>query len=145
MNLLHHSLITVWYENLLFRSFVVEVWAENSKLIGNLDLPTALGAFFHLAFICDLKYPKVWNLQLFLCKVALIHIVGWRICGWLASKDSLQVWRQLRYYIILSRILQLCFPLNRDSLLEKERYSWKETGKLFFKARQTSLVSEKWI
>ena len=37
----------------------MEVWAEKSKLLGNMDLPTALGAFFHLSFCFDLHYPKV--------------------------------------------------------------------------------------
>ena len=33
---------------------------EKSKVLGNMDLPTALGAFFHLCFVFDLKYPKVY-------------------------------------------------------------------------------------
>ena len=33
------------------------LWAEDSKLLGNMDLLNALAAFFHLCF--DLKYPKV--------------------------------------------------------------------------------------
>jgi len=32
-------------------------WAEDFKLLGNMDLVNALAAVFHLCF--DLKYPKV--------------------------------------------------------------------------------------
>ena len=44
---------------LCFRVFIFELWAENAKLLGNMDMVTALAAFFHLCFVFDLKYPKV--------------------------------------------------------------------------------------
>jgi hypothetical protein len=43
----------------LLRSFVFELHAEKEKLIGNMDLPTAIAALLHLAFVVNLKYPKV--------------------------------------------------------------------------------------
>ena len=45
--------------SLFCRSFVFELWTEHAKLLGNMDLISALAAFFHLCFTFDLKYPKV--------------------------------------------------------------------------------------
>ena len=42
---------------LVEKSFVYELWAESNKLIGNMDLVTALAAFYHLCFIFSLRYP----------------------------------------------------------------------------------------
>ena len=39
--------------------FIFELWCEKRKLIGELDLAEAIAAFIHLAFVFDLKYPKV--------------------------------------------------------------------------------------
>ena len=36
-----------------------ELHAEKEKLIGNLDLPNAIAALLHIAFVVNLKYPKV--------------------------------------------------------------------------------------
>ena len=41
------------------RSFVFELWVDNSRLLDSMDLATALASFFHVCFIFDLKYPKV--------------------------------------------------------------------------------------
>ena len=41
-------------ENLIF-----EIWVDKSKLIGNLSLHSAIATFIHVAFIFNLKYPKV--------------------------------------------------------------------------------------
>ena len=35
-----------------------ELHMERIKLLGNLDIVSAIAAFFHLCFIMDLKYPK---------------------------------------------------------------------------------------
>ena len=42
-----------------FSSFRFELWAEHSRLLANMDLCTALAAFYHLCFAFDLHYPKV--------------------------------------------------------------------------------------
>ena len=44
----------------IFRSYVFELHAEKEKLIGNLDLQTAIAALLHLAFVVNLKYSKVF-------------------------------------------------------------------------------------
>lgn len=36
-----------------------ELWVEHQKVIGNLSLPDAISAFFHLCFVAHLEYPKV--------------------------------------------------------------------------------------
>lgn len=36
-----------------------ELFADKSKLLGNLDLPTAITAFLELCFVFNLRYPKV--------------------------------------------------------------------------------------
>ena len=41
------------------RTFVFELWCERKKLLGDLDMAEAVAAFIHLAFVFDLKYPKV--------------------------------------------------------------------------------------
>ena len=43
--------------------FVFEVWAENQKILGNLNLVTAISSFLHLAFAFNLKYPQVYPLN----------------------------------------------------------------------------------
>ena len=43
----------------MFRNWVFELWVEEKKLLGNLGLSGAIAAFLHLAFVFDLKYPKV--------------------------------------------------------------------------------------
>jgi len=43
---------------LVDKTFIFEIWAEAKKLLGNMDLATALAGFFHLCFCFDLKYPK---------------------------------------------------------------------------------------
>ena len=45
--------------SLFCRSYVFELWTEHAKLLGNMDLISALAAFFHLCFTFDLKYAKV--------------------------------------------------------------------------------------
>ena len=40
-------------------SFVFELWVDEHKLIGNMDLVSSVTAFLQLAFLFDLKYPKV--------------------------------------------------------------------------------------
>ena len=47
-----------------FRTFVFELWAEEEKLLGNLDLISALAAFYHTCFVFDLKYPVVRYLKI---------------------------------------------------------------------------------
>ena len=39
--------------------FVFEVWCERRKLLGDMDMAEAIASFLHLAFVFDLKYPKV--------------------------------------------------------------------------------------
>ena len=41
------------------RSFVFELWADETKLLGNMDFSTSIAAFVHLCFVFDLSYPKV--------------------------------------------------------------------------------------
>ena len=41
------------------RTFVFELWAEKKKLLGNMDMVSALASFFHLCFTFNLKYLKV--------------------------------------------------------------------------------------
>ena len=43
----------------IFSTFIFELWVEEEKLLGNMDLVTALAAFFHTCFVFDLKYPVV--------------------------------------------------------------------------------------
>lgn len=43
---------------LVDKTFIFELWAEHAKLLGNMNICTALASFFHLAFCFDLKYPK---------------------------------------------------------------------------------------
>jgi len=38
-------------------TFIFELWAEEEKLLGNMDIITALAAFYHTCFVFDLKYP----------------------------------------------------------------------------------------
>ena len=71
---------------LFFRSFVLELWVEKSKVLGNMDLPIALGAFFHLCFVFDLKYPKVVVNYELKSKKVLINFVlqgGEFVADWL--------------------------------------------------------------
>ena len=66
---MYHSIIC-FDQNILssihFRTYVFEVHVERDKLLGNLDLPTAVAAILHLVFIIDLKYPEecktVWDI-----------------------------------------------------------------------------------
>ena len=44
---------------LFLRTFIFELWAEKSKLLGNMDIVTGLAAFYHLCFIFNLLYPQV--------------------------------------------------------------------------------------
>lgn len=79
------------------RSYIFELWTENDKLLGNMDLFTALAAFFHLCFTFDLKYPKVsicpsdWNFMV------TWLLSGWTDHQWLDSEESLQVWGRFWY------------------------------------------------
>ena len=43
----------------VFRVYVFEVWCEQRRLFGNLDIAEAIAGFLHLAFVFDLKYPAV--------------------------------------------------------------------------------------
>eukprot|EP00092_Neocalanus_flemingeri_P087963 GFUD01111089.1.p1 GENE.GFUD01111089.1~~GFUD01111089.1.p1 ORF type:complete len:578 (+),score=143.83 GFUD01111089.1:34-1767(+) len=38
--------------------FVFEVWVESHKILGNLNISTAISSFLHLCFVFHLKYPK---------------------------------------------------------------------------------------
>ena len=49
--------ITIKY---IFRAFVFEVWCERSRLLGPMDMFEAIASFLHLAFVFNLKYPKVF-------------------------------------------------------------------------------------
>ena len=52
----------MYISNIVYPSvFVMELWADKSKLIGNLDLPTAITAFIQLCFVFNLRYPAVWT------------------------------------------------------------------------------------
>ena len=60
--------LQLWFILSLFyfpRMFIFELWCEKRKLLGELDLAEAIAAFIHLAFVFDLKYPKV---SLFKCE-----------------------------------------------------------------------------
>ena len=41
------------------RTFIFELWCERKKLLGDLDMAEAVASFIHLAFVFDLKYPRV--------------------------------------------------------------------------------------
>ena len=41
------------------RSFIFELWADKSKLTGDLSITKAISAFLHLAFVFGLNYPTV--------------------------------------------------------------------------------------
>ena len=43
----------------MFRLFVFEVHVEKERLMDSLELPEAIAGVLHLAFVFDLKYPKV--------------------------------------------------------------------------------------
>lgn len=45
-----------------------EVWVESEKLLGNLNIISALSAFYHIVFCFNLKYPEVKRLK---CKCLL--------------------------------------------------------------------------
>ena len=47
--------------NYIPSDYVCELWVEDSKLLGNLSLSTAISSYLHLCFSFDLKYPKVRN------------------------------------------------------------------------------------
>jgi len=47
-------LLAVKVEN----AIIFELWVDQSKLLGNLTILQGIGAFFHLCFCFDLKYPK---------------------------------------------------------------------------------------
>ena len=49
---------------LSLRTFVFELWIENIKLFGNMDMVVGLAAFFHLCFVFDFLYPKVLTMKL---------------------------------------------------------------------------------
>ena len=56
------STVIVIVDHIMFffvRTFVFELWCERKKLLGDLDMAEAVAAFIHLAFVFDLKYPKV--------------------------------------------------------------------------------------
>ena len=36
-----------------------ELWVDSKKLLGNMDLVTAVASFLHICFVFDLSYPKV--------------------------------------------------------------------------------------
>ena len=40
-----------------------EVWADGVKILGDLNLVTAIGSLLHIAFCFNLKYPKVCGLE----------------------------------------------------------------------------------
>ena len=46
-------------EDYLFRTFVFEIGCEKRKVYGDLGMAEAVAGFLHLAFVFDLKYPKV--------------------------------------------------------------------------------------
>ena len=43
----------------VFRVYVFEVWCEQRRLFGNLEIAEAIAGFLHLAFVFDLKNPAV--------------------------------------------------------------------------------------
>ena len=44
---------------LVEKSFVFELHLEKTKLLGNMDMASAISSFYHLCFVFDLLYPKV--------------------------------------------------------------------------------------
>ena len=42
-----------------FRSISFELWVCRSRILGNLSITQAIASFLHLAFVCNLQYPKV--------------------------------------------------------------------------------------
>ena len=46
-------------EAIYFRKFHFELHVEKEPLLVNLDLPEAIAGYLHLAFVFNLKYPKV--------------------------------------------------------------------------------------
>ena len=63
MYLDHRSLRVPFFNLSYFRTFIYELWVEQAKLIGNMDLCTALAAFYHLCFSFNLKYPQVFTFE----------------------------------------------------------------------------------
>ena len=53
------SCIEISCKYLCFRTFIFELYTDSAKLLGNMDIVTALSAFYHLCFSFDLRYPKV--------------------------------------------------------------------------------------
>jgi len=47
-----------FYAEKVNNDYVCEVWVEDTKLLGNLSLSTAISSYLHLCFSFDLKYPK---------------------------------------------------------------------------------------
>jgi hypothetical protein len=45
----------------IFRKFHFELHVEKEPLLVNLDLPEAIAGFLHLAFVFNLKFPKVFR------------------------------------------------------------------------------------
>jgi len=40
------------------RSSILEIWVDEAKYLGNLNMATAIASYLHVAFFFDLKYPK---------------------------------------------------------------------------------------
>lgn len=45
-----------------FRTFIFSLHVEKDELLGTMEIEEAVAAFIHLAFVCDLKYPKVFDI-----------------------------------------------------------------------------------
>ena len=45
--------------NKSYRSYIFEIWVDEAKYLGNLNIATAIESYIHVAFCFDLKYPKV--------------------------------------------------------------------------------------
>ena len=50
-----------YIEAIYFRKFHFELHVEKEPLLVNLDLPEAIAGYLHLAFVFNLKYPKVFR------------------------------------------------------------------------------------
>ena len=111
------------------RVFIFELYAEKVKLMGNLDIVSAISAFFHLCFIFNMKYPKV-KIGCFIVPPYFVqHISGVTDLGRSDAKACLQVWRWQWYLNFLLEINGpreiLTIKIYFNSLLISGSRTWK--------------------
>ena len=79
------------------------MWVEGKKLFGNMSLANAIASFLHLAFVFDLKYPKVCFVLYFISMFELMRTKTQLVMMPLNIRIIWYFYRMLRHLVIFCR------------------------------------------